>query len=184
MGQRTAKLLVIDANGTRDSAETVIRVFPVATNQVRINRAIERGLRYLYTTQVATGYWYSTSSEYGHGATGMALLAFEENGHRPLNDHNDDIYAEYVKLGLDYLTGSSDILNLSTDAGGNPEEISTNASYDQYGYGLSGKGVLPRPFSGHATYANSCMVLAIVGSHTTAESAQEDTIKTEPMQHS
>ena len=176
-GVKTAELLVIDNAGLRDSDQTVIRVFASTTKQIRINQAIDKGLVYLYKNQNASGWWYSSSGEYGFGTTGIALLAFEENGHRPLNDQNKDIYAEYVRLGLNWLMTNSSPVNVSSHGGGDPEELSKNPSMPQYGYGLTGKGVTPYLSNSHGTYATSCAMLGIVGAFTSGDDAKTDTIK-------
>ena len=175
-GQKVAKLIVRDANGVSDSDQTVVRVFPISSKQIRINQAIEKGLVYLYKQQNANGYWYGSSGAYAFGTTGMVLLSFEENGHRPMNDPNQDIYSEYVRLGLNWLMQQSAPVNVYTHSSYDPEQYSKDISKPQYGYGLTGKGVFPMVANDHSSYANGCAVLSIVAAHSSVTSAKSDTI--------
>jgi PKD repeat protein len=99
LGPKFAELLVTDADGTSDSCEVRIDVAPVE-QQVRVNAAIQDGLRYLYIQQGSDGRWNSGQP---HAATAAAVAAFEIQGHLPANDPEEDIYTERVQLGLQYL---------------------------------------------------------------------------------
>ena len=102
-GVKTATLTVTDGNSEIDTDQTKIDVTPIANKEQRVNAAIEDGLRWLYLNQNASGWWYSTSDANGMGTTGLAVLAFEENAHYGNNDEDEDIYAETVQLGLDWI---------------------------------------------------------------------------------
>ncbi|MDY7032862.1 MAG: PKD domain-containing protein [Thermodesulfobacteriota bacterium] len=108
-GSYVATLTVTD--GTESDTDTVyIDVVPQSLD-VEVNLAIQRGLKYLYmhngTTTVngcSACYWdgyYSTY--YRPGYTGLAVLAFENHGHLEINDPDQDIFAETVERGLNYL---------------------------------------------------------------------------------
>ncbi|MBC8382990.1 MAG: PKD domain-containing protein [Candidatus Cloacimonetes bacterium] len=102
-GIKTATLTVTDDDGLIDVDQTKIDVIPIVDKQQRINAAIEDGLRWLYLNQNANGWWYSSNDDYGMGTTGLAVLAFEENAHHGNDDPDEDIYAETVQLGLDWI---------------------------------------------------------------------------------
>ena len=102
-GIKTATLTVTDDDGLIDVDQATIDVIPIVAKQQRINAAIEDGLRWLYLNQNASGWWYDSSDYYGMGTTGLAVLAFEENAHHGNNDPDEDIYAETVQLGLDWI---------------------------------------------------------------------------------
>lgn len=160
-GTKTIKLTVYDAVGDSTSDESVIRVFAAATSQIRINMAIEKGLLYLYLNQYEDGHWHDGYS--GTAATGGACLAFEENGHLPTNDFDSDIYAEFVRKGMDYLLGSAytyDISDTTYHYHGNP---------DSDGDGLGA-------YFNSDTYANGIGLLAILGAFRSADDAESDLI--------
>lgn len=150
-GVKTARLTVTDGDGASDSDEVRINVLADVTETRRL-AAIEDGLRYLYTQQYSQGYWYTTSYEYGVGTTGLCILAFENQGHLPANDIDTDIYAEYVKLGLDWLFASSHVgvVDIGMQLAGDPD-----ANGD-------GKGT----YVTSNNYANGIALLAIVASNT------------------
>jgi len=102
-GIKTVTLTVTDDNSQIDIDHTTIDVIPIVSKQQRINAAIEDGMRWLYLNQDANGWWYDSSDYYGMGNTGLVVLAFEENAHHGNNDRDEDIYAETVQLGLDWI---------------------------------------------------------------------------------
>ncbi|MBZ0199224.1 MAG: hypothetical protein K8H86_05100 [Ignavibacteriaceae bacterium] len=160
-GPYTMRLEVWDNGGagTLDYDESIIKVYPLPTQQIQVNMAIEKGLLYLYLNQYSDGHWYDNSGS--TGATGMALLSFEENGHLHTNDFNTDIYAEYISRGLNYLFANSTTHSISTQYAGNP---------DSDGDGL---GV----YTNYENYANGIGCLAILGAHSSAASAMLDIIE-------
>ncbi|MBI3194931.1 MAG: T9SS type A sorting domain-containing protein [Ignavibacteriae bacterium] len=157
-GPKTMKLIVTDALGRSDSDQSVIQVFASSTQQIRVNMAIEKGLRYLYLNQYSTGYWADNSN--ANASTGMALLAFEENGHLPVNDIDDDIYSEYVRKGLNYLFGNATTMAMTPQTAGIPD--------------INGNGL--GVYVSTNTYANGMGILGIIGAHLSAASAKNDTI--------
>ncbi len=82
------------------SKSSVIRVIVAPTHDERVNMAIDKGLLYLYRTVRGIGtsdldvasqlYWDSSSGDYAIGYAGAGALAFAENGHKALNDQEDD----------------------------------------------------------------------------------------------
>ncbi len=161
-GPYTMKLQVWDNAGRVDYDESIIKVYPLPTQQIEVNMAIEKGLLYLYKNQYADGHWYDNAGNIG--ATGMALLSFEENGHLHTNDINTDIYAEFVGNGLNYLFANSTTFAISPQYAGDP---------DSDGDGL---GV----YTNYENYANGIGCLGILGAHGSAASAMIDTIESGP----
>ncbi len=157
-GPKTMRLIVHDPEGNVDEDESVIRVYPLPSQQIRTNMAIEKGLLYLYLNQYPQGYWYDNSDNIA--GTGAALLSLEENGHKPNNNINTDIYAEYVRLGLDYLFSEIQVNTISTQPAGNPDTDG------------DGKGA----FITSDVYANGIASLAVIGAYSSAEGARSDTI--------
>lgn len=142
-GNYVATLTVTD--GTETDTDTVyIDVVPDSP-AVRTNLAIQRGLKYLYMKRLtwsvngcSTYYWDDTRWT---GDTGLAVLAFEDHGHREMNDHDKDIYAETVEKGLDAIfamlratTGATNNAPYDSDLNGNGRRVyegNTNNMYEQ-----------------------------------------------------
>jgi len=158
IGTYTATLTVTDADGDSDVDETEVRILPFGNQVVEVNIAIEKGLRWLYLQQSADGSWWESNYDRRMGATGAALLSFEENGHMPYGDPDTDIYAEWVELGMNWILGHATVTTLT---GG-------NAVYD---YNGDGEGVFLRDNQ----YANGMALMAVLGADT-----PEETIQTGP----
>ncbi len=162
-GVKTVKLTVTDDSGLSIYKEAQIRVFAAPTQQVKVNIAIEKGLLFLYKNQTPAGHWYG---EDYLASTGMAVLSFEENGHLPTNNYNEDIYSEYVRRGLDYILSNAYWADIYPQTAGNPDSDG------------DGKGVY---LGNGSTYPNGIGFLAILGAHRNAESAKVDTIRSNNM---
>ncbi len=158
-GPKTMRLTITDPEGNTDYDESVIRVYPLSSQQIRTNMAIEKGLLYLYLNQYPEGYWHDSYDDIA--GTGAALLSFEENGHKPDNDINTDIYAEYVRLGLDFLFSEVSTYSISSQPAGNPDTDG------------DGKGA----YITYDVYANGIACLAIIGAHSSADEAKSDTVR-------
>ena len=103
-GSYVARLTVTD--GTETDTDTVyIDVVP-ASLDVRVNLAIQKGLKYLYLNKISTTVngepAYTWNGSYYVGAP-LAVLAFENHGHLGKNDKSGDIYADVVDKGLNYI---------------------------------------------------------------------------------
>ncbi|MBI3193371.1 MAG: T9SS type A sorting domain-containing protein [Ignavibacteriae bacterium] len=157
-GTRTMRMTVRDGVNSIEYDESVIRVFAATTPEIEVNMAIERGLLRLYLTQYPNGSWYGSYNSIG--STGLSLLAFEENGHLPTNNFDSDIYAEFVRVGLNYLFSQSSSMEISVQPNGDPDS-------DGDGYGA---------YLHEDNYANGIGLLAIIAAHRTATSAQSDII--------
>ena len=131
-GTVTATLSVTNA-GTTETASVEIRVFdPGAINAeqlrgVRINSAIEDGLRYLWVNQSSRGPNFPngvTTNWVAHQSfTALVVLAFENHNYRLPN--NDDaptgLYEKYiVRRGLNYIIDELRQVSLSVQPAGNP----------------------------------------------------------------
>lgn len=165
-GVYTAKLTVDGENET-----ATITVFnpgaltPDNLRAIKINMAIEDGLRWLYVNQVnrATTYLTKFTSWSGAGAdsstmsySSLAILALENHGHHVTDDPNKDIYQTVVQRGLNFLFNGMIKIGLTNQPAGNP-----------CGVGL---GAVPDPCQGLGTtgtngYATAVMALAIAGSN-------------------
>lgn len=105
-GSFLATLTVTD--GTETDTDTVaIDVVP-QTLGVEKNLAIQKGLRCQYQDRASTtvngeqGYFWHGKDDATTDAA-LAVLAFENHGHLGRNDADEDIYAETVQGGLNYM---------------------------------------------------------------------------------
>ena len=174
VGLKTMSLIVTDTRGITDTSESLIRVFPTpATREVEINMAIEKGLLYLYNTQDAAGWWQDTLY-YGIGATGLAVLAFEENGHLPTNNTQEDIYAEAVMDGLTWLLTAHEVVDTIT---AHDDGTGIQYTYVQSAT-MAGPGVGASFWAqnSHDHYTNSCATLALLGGFHSLSAAQTNVV--------
>ncbi|MGA2623337.1 MAG: SdrD B-like domain-containing protein, partial [Bacteroidota bacterium] len=158
-GPKTMILTVVDANDSVGTNQSVIKVYAAPSQQIRTNMAIEKGLLYLYLNQYPDGWWNDNSNTIA--STGGALLSFEENGHKPSNNIATDIYAEYVRLGLNYLFSAATKHSISVQPAGNPD--ANGNGYGAYFYDQS--------------YPNGLGMLAVIGAYSNPDSAKMDTIQ-------
>jgi len=103
LGTFTARLTVTDSTGRADTSLAVVQVQPHTPDRVR-QAAIEDGLRALYRFQSANGAWADTAPV---AATGMSLLAFENNRHFADDDPEEYVYALPLQRGFDWLVWRS-----------------------------------------------------------------------------
>lgn len=162
MGPKVATLTVTDALMDTQADQVTIHVAP-RDLEVETNAAIESGLRYLYLQQRGNGRW----TDYGCDAstTAMAVLAFELRGHLPISDPDEDIYAEYVKLGLDYLTSILRTQSVPVQSYGDPEEV-VDGNTDANGIGVY-------PASCYTGYETGMVLMAFVASGPDTSSAPD-----------
>ncbi len=153
MGPKYATLTVTDANSLSDQDVVEIEVAPIDFH-VEVNAAIEDGLRFLYLQQLANGRW--DYGAYDASTTAMAVLTFEDNRHLPTDDYDEDIYAEYVQAGLDFLFTTFYSTSVPVQGAGDPEEAAPgNTDHNGIGIGVS---------SGRNCYETGMAMMAIVGS--------------------
>ena len=155
-GVKTVTLSVTDESGTATKTAKV-KVLASASAEERINMAIEKGLLYLYKIKSMSGtsaYWDRTDW-IGLANTGAAVMSFEENGHLPGNPDTEDIYAETVRQGLNWI--------LTREA----------ASFAYSGHDMNGNGKAGWfASSSHAQYSNSFCAMAFFLSQPNAAAAQ------------
>ena len=131
-GEFTATLTV---DGGAEVATAKVSVFDAAAltadeeRGIRVNLAIEDGLRWLWTQQVsrAANFPAGTQTYWGSGWTSswasLVVLAFENQGYRLSNDDvaPTTIYEKYiVRRGMNYVIDSLVEITLSAQAAGNP----------------------------------------------------------------
>ncbi len=176
-GSKTMTLTVTDGLANIYTKSAVISVINSPTHDQRINMAIEKGLLWLYQTRIEIGadqvFWNNGSYHGGVddvGGVGGAVLCFEENGHLPINPYCDDIYAEVVQKGLNWMFNSPYAANYAiSDHSDGVAVQDSDADNDGIGSYLT-------PLS----YANGYGVLAVVLAHPNAASAMSTIIPTGP----
>ena len=114
----TAQLLVDEVDASMSNAVVDNFLVKIETDDLdaKVNRAIDRGLWYLYKDVdfhgSPTGYYHSLNGEevavwwygsYSTSPTASAIHAFQINGHKKDGDPNEDPYVEVVKKGLNWL---------------------------------------------------------------------------------
>jgi hypothetical protein len=170
-GVYTATLTVLG-----DTSTAVIEVFdpaaltPASLRSLRINMAIEDGLRYLYIAQDNRQLTYNTNKTswqmtgtfgadvaYWLSYTSLTVLAFENHGHTVLDDPAEDIYQPVVQRGLNMIFDRLSTVPLTVEPAGNPC-VGVPADANQcVGLGID-------QFNGHSMYASAVVVLAVAGS--------------------
>lgn len=110
-GSYLASLTVTDANGRVESSVLKLDVVPI-TDDVKVNLAIQKGMKYLYLNRSLSG---STAYFSNYEDTPLAVLAFEDHGHRAKNDVTKDIYAPLVQQGLNFLFNNLGTSAVSSD---------------------------------------------------------------------
>ncbi|MBI5140786.1 MAG: PKD domain-containing protein [Nitrospirae bacterium] len=127
-GSYLASLTVTDANGKVESSTLKLDVVPVS-DEVKVNLAIQKAMKYLYMNRTVTG---SNAYFYSYEYTPFAILAFEDHGHRAKNDVTKDIYAPLVQQGLNYMfsimtnsgaLGNDPVSGLPCDSNGNNKGV-------------------------------------------------------------
>ncbi len=133
--------------------------------------AIEKGLLFLYRKQIVknalqTYWWADATHEYYIGAASAAVLSFAENGHLASNNYEQDIYAETVLRGVNWLAARAGYVNISTTvAGQNPD-----VNGDGKGIAIPGSGI------GHHMYAHCFATMASIMAFPNAQIAGNMTI--------
>lgn len=166
-GIYTATLTVLG-----DSDTVIIEVFdaaaltPANLRSLRINMAIEDGLRNLYFAQDFRTTTYNTNKtswermRYGDADfylsyTSLVVLAYENHGHTVLDDPLQNIYQPVVQRGLNFLFDNLSQVALTVEPAGDP---CVNVPAPQC------TGLGRPPGTGHSMYASAVMVLAVAGS--------------------
>ena len=106
------------------TAEYRVLIHEPATRGVKVNRAIDDALWYLH---VVMNRYSSSGVEYGDfpgqtlGTTGMAVQAWEIQGHKANGDYNGNPYVEDVRRGLNYCLNRTFTLDISSQPAGDPD---------------------------------------------------------------
>ena len=154
-----ATLRVTDNCGTT-STDTFRVLVLDSTLGVKASRALDHGLWHLHKQMtlsssggVDTGYWtYSYGGNYQGTPTGMALQAFQAQGHLETGDDGEDPYAENVRRGLAHLMALLSVQTIGFQPAGDPD--------------ANGNGIGLQVASNRAPYEGGPVVGAIVSSGT------------------
>ncbi|MCX6827681.1 MAG: PKD domain-containing protein [candidate division Zixibacteria bacterium] len=122
MGPKYAALIVTDSHGLSDTDQVRIDVVS-SDSSALVNRAIEKGLKYLYLHNYGSIGWqgWGAEGQYRPGAFGMEVLAFLNRGHLATNDPDEDIYAEHVQRGFDIMFSLAYSQSIGVQTHGNPD---------------------------------------------------------------
>ncbi len=140
----TVQLRIIDRTDPTSIA-------PLDDLQIDVNVAIQDGLRHLYLLQEVDGGWPDSRRCAG---AGFALWALQNQGHLPTNDSSEDIYAEFVQRGLDFL-----FRNAAVEGGtvATRADVARGASASGVSdLNRNGRSVNPCPFDDHYSTSISC----------------------------
>ena len=161
-------MLTVNNGATSEAATTTVNVYnpaslsPLDLRNLNVNRAIQDGLRYLWTSQSArTTFDTTTMTNWGNfpGAfTALVVEAFQNHGYRlpNSNDPATGIYPKYVvRRGLNYILNNLTTLNLSTTPAGNDPCVI---------FGPSPCTGLQSATTGDPGYENAIVIVAFAGS--------------------
>jgi len=173
-GSKTATLTLTDDWGRTVVRQAVIKVVPTPTHEQRVNMAIEKGLIWTYLNQKhrdANRVYWQNEGEHGFGATGSSLLAFQENGHEMANDYEQDIYAETVQKGLNWVVDNDTVTRYDIYAHSDGIDV---RNPDSNG---NGKGI----YLFNNTYATACGTMALILSQPNAQAASNTFVTSGPL---
>jgi len=152
-GSFIATLTVTD--GTETDTDTVFIDVVPQTLEVETNLAIQKALKYQYLTRVSTTvngqqayYWNGKGNSVTDAA--LAVLAFENHGHLATNDTDEDIYAETVKGGLNFIFS----YGVCTNASSTEPDSDINNNQQKcylYSYNLYDIGITTMAVAGSAS---------------------------------
>jgi hypothetical protein len=139
-GVKTATLRVTNG-GTTETATVTLNVYNGATlsdvdlRNLNVNRAIQNGLRYLWTSQSNRTTFNTTIAtawgNYANPFTALAVQAFQNHGYRLPNDNVTPItglYQKYaVRRGFNYILANMTTLNIGVTPAGNDPCVSVPA---------------------------------------------------------
>jgi len=156
-GLSWAKLSVREYDGALEVSATIeVKVLSTDDANRKKNSAVDRGLRRLYldANRTSSGFYWNG---YDLAATGMALVAMENQGHN-LEAGENDIYKPLVQEGLKYIFNRAQIVSLSNqECIGDPESNDGDSDNDGIGISFPGDGW-------SENYESPIAMLAIVNS--------------------
>ncbi|UCF04772.1 MAG: T9SS type A sorting domain-containing protein [bacterium] len=138
VGVYYATLTVTDNDGASVSSTVRIDV-AFDAHEVRVNAAIEDGLRYLYLKQNANGSW---SSNYPATTTAAIIAEYCLRGHFPTNDPVADIYVGTVLKGLDYIYTRLIPQGIGMQPAGNPDSNGNGFGIRAMEYSAYSQGII------------------------------------------
>ncbi len=96
---------------------------PAQVLQVKVNIAIEDGLRWLYLIAMpyVVGELPLDDNDWTLAIFAEAILAYEIQGHLPTADPDEDIYTELVQVGLDYIFSHAQSEAMEVQSAGDPD---------------------------------------------------------------
>lgn len=172
----TAKLIAADDNVlvTNRIDDNYLVKIEAASLDSKINVAIDNGLWYLYKSGSDASSNYHTFdgspfmvwsySSYYASPTASAVQAFEINGHLEAGNPDEDPYAEYVKLGLNWLFNGY-YYNTSNPML-KPLSIATQHGSDNPDTNGNGKGIETKDYGYRPIYQGGMVIDAIIASGT------------------
>lgn len=122
----------VTSGGEVVTAEYPVRVHPTATRSVKVNVAIDEALWWLHQNFVRFDsglIQYGGLTEQALGSTGAAVQAWENQGHKPGGNFDNNPYIEDVRRGMNSILSRTGPYPVYTEDSRNPD---TNAN----GYGL------------------------------------------------
>lgn len=108
------------------TAEYPVRAHATATRSVKVNVAIDEALWWLHQKMLR---WDSGSVQYGAltdqmlGATGAAVQAWENQGHKPGGNYDTNPYIEDVRRGMNFILSKSHPYPIYTEDGRDPDTL-------------------------------------------------------------
>lgn len=165
--------------GTTETATTTVRVFDataISESQlkgVNTNRAIEDGLRYLWTAQISRAANFPAGVETNWGGSypepwaALVVLAFENHGYHVPNDDSmpTGLYEKYVvRRGLNYIINHLEAFNIGLTPNGYNPCGGSGSGPDPDGAGAA-LCVALRQINIHEGYSTSLAILPLAGSN-------------------
>lgn len=116
----------VASGGSVETAEYPVRVHATVTRSVAVNVAIDEALWWLHRKMLR---WDSGPVQYGAltdqmlGATGAAVQAWENQGHKPGGDFDTNPYTEDIRRGMNSILSNSYPYPIYTEDGRDPDTL-------------------------------------------------------------
>jgi len=113
-------------SGVQITAEYPVRVHATATQSVKVNVAIDEALWWTHQKMLR---YDSGTVQYGAltdqmlGSTGAAVQAWENQGHKPGGDFENNPYVEDVRRGMNFILSKTHPYPIYTEDGRNPDTL-------------------------------------------------------------
>ena len=122
----------VTSGGQVATAEYPVRVHPSPTQAVKVNVAIDDALWWMHRKMLrydSGPVQFGALTDQMLGSTGAAVQAWENQGHKPGGDVQNNPYVEDVRRGMNYILSKTNPYPIHTEDGRNPDTLSN-------GYGL------------------------------------------------